>query len=367
MPLRLTVDPELGFRQLVRATREVFFDALANADVPVDELSTQLRRTGDIWRTMLFRHLFNYVPGSGSQELRIGGRAARALIVENGFSKFDLELFVLSAADGITIRAVYGTELFQRADVTALLDRYEAALLALAADSEQPAGRLVLCGDRDREVIEAANATAAPAPASVLESVLATAASRPDAIALADGDRLVSYRQLCNAAAAVQRQLAASGVGPCGFMIAESVRVGCRCATSAHTSGDHGRQRAPSRQQRSGIGDLDRAAAAHQQADQQGRRAERDRPVEDAAGAVGNGVHIGGADGVGHAVQGAGVGGRSTRSPAGPGSAPAPSTATSPPRRRCSTRCSSTASAGSPSTPGRWPASPTPGRRSSTA
>src|SRR5262249_7092534 len=142
--------------------REMFLTAMLHTDVPVDELSADLSGHGTrgTWRNLLFRHLFNYLPDFGLDEFTIGGLPAHPLVVENGYSKFDLELFVLSAAEGIRIRAVYGTDFFARDDVAALLARYEALLLSLDADPGRPVGEVPVWSEQDHTVIDTANRTA---------------------------------------------------------------------------------------------------------------------------------------------------------------------------------------------------------------
>ncbi|HSR26766.1 MAG TPA: condensation domain-containing protein, partial [Candidatus Eisenbacteria bacterium] len=226
LPLRVRVDPGRTARELVRATREVFFESLAHADVPVDDLSAELPRGGHSWRHLLFRHLFNYLPGLGVEEFTIDGRPARTLLVENGYSKFDLELFVLSTSDRIRLRAVYGTEFLARDDVTNLLDRYEALLRILPDVLDRPVGELPMYSDRDRRIIEAANATAAGVqPATVPEAIHRHVTATPEAVALVDGERMVTYARLWGGATEVARRLGAAGVAP-GDMVAVAARRG---------------------------------------------------------------------------------------------------------------------------------------------
>jgi acyl carrier protein len=156
VPLRLRVDLSESFRQLVRRTRDLFLAAMAHANVSVDDLSAELPRVGSSWQTTLYRHMFNYLPGAGSAELVIDGMAARTMAAENGFSKFDLELFAMPSTAEIWFR--YCTEILARADVEALLGRYEALLIAVGAEPDRPLAEFAGWSEHDREVIDAANA-----------------------------------------------------------------------------------------------------------------------------------------------------------------------------------------------------------------
>ncbi|GAA2157708.1 hypothetical protein GCM10009760_60070 [Kitasatospora kazusensis] len=214
LPLRVAVDPAEGFRGLVRRARDTYFDALTHADVPVDSISDLVPRAGSSWRNRLCRHLFNYFPQLGlTTGLEVNGLRASPLVVENGYSKFDLEFFLASSDTGIQIIARYGTDKLEEADVEALLLRYDALLVSCGADSNLPIGRIAVWSEQDRAVIEAANDTAmrfepADVPAAVHAHVLAT----PDAVAMEHGDRTVSYRELWDAALDNRDALAEAGV-----------------------------------------------------------------------------------------------------------------------------------------------------------
>lgn len=216
LPLRVQVDQSESFRSLVRTTRDTFFDALVHSQVPVDSISGLVPRANSSWRGTLFRHLFNYVPNFGMPDFDIAGLRARPLVARNGFSKFDLEFFVMSSAGGLRLIAVHDATVLARDDVSALLHRYEALLLSFTESgsaTEVPTGELKVWGERDHEVVAAANATSAPLdPASVLEAVHGHASTAPRRVAVQHGPRAVTYRQVWDAAEATCELLRESGV-----------------------------------------------------------------------------------------------------------------------------------------------------------
>ncbi|MFF5256849.1 amino acid adenylation domain-containing protein [Streptomyces leeuwenhoekii] len=212
LPLRVKVDFDAGFRALVAEAREVFFGAITHADVPVDVLVPEVRKEGASWRNSVFRHLFNYVPDSGTPAFETGGLAARRLLVENGFSKFDLEFFFLSSTDAVKVRALYYTEVLAESDARCLLERFDALLVALGQDPARPVGEIPVRSSRDIAVVSAANDTARPVtPATLLAAVAERVSATPGAIAVEDGDRVVTYRALWRAALANRDALRAAG------------------------------------------------------------------------------------------------------------------------------------------------------------
>ncbi|WP_328454215.1 non-ribosomal peptide synthetase [Amycolatopsis sp. NBC_00438] len=214
LPIRLALDPGEGFRALARRARDTYFGALLHADVPVDCYPELVPRVDSTWRNRLCRHLFNYFPqlalGSGAT---VAGRPARMLVVENGYSKFDLEFGFASSADELRVIARHATGKLDRADVEALLLRYDALLVACGADPDRPIGDIPVWSEQDHAVIDAANDTARThEPESVVAAVYGHVLRAPDAVAVEQGVRTTTYRQVWDTAVATRELLLGAGV-----------------------------------------------------------------------------------------------------------------------------------------------------------
>ncbi|MFC7532064.1 amino acid adenylation domain-containing protein [Actinoplanes sp. GCM10030250] len=217
LPMRVEVDPAQSFRALVRRTRDMFFASLTHAGVPVDSISGLVPRVNSSWRSTLFHHLFNYVPQLGLPGFTLGGLDAEPIVVENGFSKFDLEFFVMASAEQLRVLAVHSTAMFSTGEVTTLLHRYEALLRTLADGTgdvaDRPVRELPVWSEHDREVIGAANRTGAPVdPGSVLAAVAGHARTAPGSVAVEAGDRTATYGQIWDAAVRTRDCLTEAGV-----------------------------------------------------------------------------------------------------------------------------------------------------------
>ncbi|ARZ67360.1 non-ribosomal peptide synthetase [Streptomyces albireticuli] len=233
VPLRLRVDPEQGFAELVRKARSVFINSISHADVPVDSLLLEVDRADSAgWRNTLFQHVFNYVPGVGVEEFTLDGMPARFQPVENGFSKFDLEFFVLPSDDGIRLRTAYHKGAFAQDEIEALIRRYEALLIAVGADVERPVGELSAWSPADHEIIGAAHGAAPAGPVvSVPEAVAERVRSTPEAVAVVDGGRELTYGQLWAAAERNRERLVAAGLGR-GDVVAVAASRGAELAAA---------------------------------------------------------------------------------------------------------------------------------------
>jgi len=233
LTLRTRVDWGLSFREYARLTRRTFMEAMAHADYPVDDMMELVSRDG--WRNNLFRHTFNYIPADIGGEFVLDGMRAEQVIVENGYSKFDLEFFVTSTPEAIKIRTAFCVDVLDRADVELLLARFDEMLVTLAEQPDRPLGEAPVWCYEDRAAIEMANATERTVtPATVLEMIAGRVSSAPaeDTVAVLDGDRRIGIRRLWAAAEATRDQLVAAGVGA-GDVVALLARRGPELAAAA--------------------------------------------------------------------------------------------------------------------------------------
>lgn len=214
VPLRLRVDQQERVRDLVLRSNEKLLTAKAHADVPVDAHAELMPRSRSGRRTTPFRYAFQQRAGNDPAAFRIGGLVARPFLPGSGHSKFDLDFSAAVTDDSIEVRVRYRTELFEPSVAELLLARYEVVLSSFADDVDGRVGDVRMWSARDREVIGAANDTARPVePASVLRAVQDRVREAPDAVAVVDGEQLVSYRRLWNAAHAMSELIRGTGLG----------------------------------------------------------------------------------------------------------------------------------------------------------
>ncbi|MEV0901823.1 condensation domain-containing protein [Actinoplanes sp. NPDC049802] len=201
VPLRVRTDPGAGFPAVVREARSTFLEAISHADVPLEHVSPAVLADAPAsWRSWFFRHLFNYMPGTVESGAVLAGMPVRPVLVENGYSRFDLEFFIMPGPDATTVRAAFCVDAFHAGDVVRLLERYDALLLEIGATVDRPVAALprLGAGDRFRPTVQEA-----PAP-DVLAAVYATVAADPERVAIADDGRSVTYRRLWSAALATR-------------------------------------------------------------------------------------------------------------------------------------------------------------------
>ncbi|GIJ56364.1 non-ribosomal peptide synthetase [Virgisporangium aurantiacum] len=221
LPLRVRVDPDAGFADLVRLVGDTFLAGVEHADATVERVLTERGHgTGD-WRVPLFRHMFNYRPWS-DEGIRICGEVPD--YIEDLFdrSRIDLQVVAVPEPDRFTLRCWHSTEVQGEADVAAFVARMQALLVRAAADPSRPVADLPLASADDAAVLARVNATdrAWRSPATVVERVFAVDPART---AVDDSDRLTTYGGLTARAAAVRDLLRAHGVSP-GDVVALGLR-----------------------------------------------------------------------------------------------------------------------------------------------
>ncbi|WP_199489236.1 non-ribosomal peptide synthetase [Micromonospora craniellae] len=139
-----------------------------------------------------------------------------------GAARNALHVQVVDAPTGLTVSLQHSPAAIDTAVVRRIGGHLRTMLAAVVADPDQPVAELpLLPADEFDEVTRAWNDTARayPADATVPALFTARAAVDPDAAAVVDGDRTLSYAQLDTAAARLSALLCRRGVGP-GSLVA---------------------------------------------------------------------------------------------------------------------------------------------------
>ena len=137
--------------------------------------------------------------------------------VDAGVAQFDLSINMRETPRGLIGGLNYRTDLFSRARAVAMASRLERLLQAVAADPAQSIASIDLLSDAERtELLAFGTDTDATveAPSTLPAWVGAQMARTPDAIAVVEGDRHVSYAALGAQAQQLAWWLQAQGVGP---------------------------------------------------------------------------------------------------------------------------------------------------------
>jgi amino acid adenylation domain-containing protein len=216
LALRVRIDPEESFSALLKQAREVTIGAYAHQDLPFERLVADLAPERGLDHAPLFQvKIVLHYAGGGYSEL------AQTEVAEYGDDvetvKLDMNLMLVEV-NGI-LRAVlhYSTELFAPPTARRMLSQWKALVEAAVASPNIPVSELQILAEAERrQILEGhARGAAHDIPPVCAHVLIEQAAGRfPDAIAVCDGRRQISYRELDSRANQLAHFLRGLGIGP---------------------------------------------------------------------------------------------------------------------------------------------------------
>lgn len=217
LPLRLDLGGRPSLRTLVGRARTACLDGYAGQDVPFEQIVERLQPDREpAARVPLVRHML-VLHNSPRPRLDLPGLEIEVLPLDTGTAKFEIQIELTPTEDGgLGGWLEYATDLFDEATATRLTE----GLLSLLDDGltrpDAPADELRILSGTDRRTILprwSGAQTVAPAGSGLLHQLFETAADRtPQAVALVDGERTLTYAELDERANRLAHGLMARGV-----------------------------------------------------------------------------------------------------------------------------------------------------------
>ena len=135
LALRVNVQFELRFRELLRKVREVTIGAYANQDVPFEKLVEELQPERELNRNPFFQVML-VLQNIPRTELTVRGLTIERQEFTAGATRFDLEFFLREEEGRLRGMVIYSTDLFEQRTIEDLLERYELLLKAVVENPE---------------------------------------------------------------------------------------------------------------------------------------------------------------------------------------------------------------------------------------
>lgn len=202
LPLRISFDRQHNFIQLLRLTKERFYEAMQISRYPFDRLVEELGFTRDPSRSPLFDVwvVFHEKGVTGQlEELQLPGATGKRDRRPGGAtSKFDLSFSFEAGDDGVVFELEYNTDLFDAVFIENLQRHFEALLIQAQTESSRPVGALSLPAYERQKLVFDRNDTVAafPAEQTLISLFEKQAEQRGSAVALYYGESSVSWRNL---------------------------------------------------------------------------------------------------------------------------------------------------------------------------
>ncbi|WP_441287561.1 amino acid adenylation domain-containing protein [Sorangium sp. KYC3313] len=214
--LRVRVDDDPTFVELVRRVRQATLEAQEHQDVPFEQVVDALQVKRDLGRTPLFQAAFAF-QGAPERPRRLGDLDASPFEVDTATAKFDLLLALEEDDKAVSGGIEFSVDLFDRATIERWRGHLEALLAASAAQPELRVGDLPLLGRDERDLVLHAfsgGRSAQPAPEAACAHRLVEAQAReaPGRAALLFEGATVSYGELDRRANQLAHHLRARGV-----------------------------------------------------------------------------------------------------------------------------------------------------------
>jgi amino acid adenylation domain-containing protein len=216
LALRVDLSGEPSFLELLRRTKETALAAYDHQDLPFDRLVEELRPARDLSRQPVFQVMLAML-NVPQEALRLPGLTVRQVAGEAAAAQFDLSLHLFETPSGLQGHFDYATDLFDAGTIERLASHLTSLLEGIVLDSQRCLSELPLLSEVERHrLLVEWNATDAEYPQQMCihELFEAQVERTPDAAAVVQEDRELSYGELNAKANRLAHHLRALGVGP---------------------------------------------------------------------------------------------------------------------------------------------------------
>jgi len=205
------------FSELLRRVRSMALDAYAHQDLPFERLVDELHTDRDINRNPVFQVLFA-LQNAPQEELRLPGLRINSMPVDTGTAKFDLYLSHDMRNGQLHGAFEYRTDLFCEATIARMADHYTRILERVVENPLQRILELPLLSAYETQQVTVEfnlNRTDYPRDTTIHRLFESIARKSPEAIAVIDYERRISYEELNARANRLARQIDAIGATVC--------------------------------------------------------------------------------------------------------------------------------------------------------
>src|SRR5581483_8821580 len=215
--LRCSVQEEQSVRELLKAVRTVSLEAYSHQEVPFEQVVEALAPQRDLSHMPLFQVMVASQP-TIPDHLQWGELTVRLEETVLDAVKFDLAVLVQEGAQQIEVVFEYATDLFEASTISRMFRHWQQVLETLVQHPERKVGTIsLLTPDEYRVQVEQWNTPTPrlPSHGACLHQLFEQQVQRtPDAVALVQQERLLSYQQLNEHANQLAHTLRRLGVGP---------------------------------------------------------------------------------------------------------------------------------------------------------
>nr|WP_232106364.1 non-ribosomal peptide synthetase [Pseudomonas mendocina] len=205
------------FSELLQQVKRMALEAQAHQDLPFEQLVEALQPGRSLSHSPLFQVMYNHQNESRNESRSLPGLSMENLTWAGRSAQFDLALDTFECGEAIAASLTYATDLFERSTVERLAGHWRNLLGEIVRQPERCIADLpMLDGHEFQRIVHDWNRNQAgyPADRCIHQLIEAQVAATPDAIALIDGEKELTYLELNQRANRLAHKLRESGVGP---------------------------------------------------------------------------------------------------------------------------------------------------------
>lgn len=219
--LRSSLDGDPSFSELSERVGVVVNDAVANQDIPFELLMERLQRDHSQTPPKLQVLFAQQFPAEG--EIEMAGLQCSVDRPSRLTSRCDLTIFTTDRGSAIDVEVEYDTDLFEAKTIRRFLAHYRVLLETAVSHPEAQVSQIPMLASDELGLLGQFNQTVRPYPSEPVHFLFERqAAATPDAVAIVDGERRLTYAQLNAAANRVANYLRLQDVHP-GDLVAVSL------------------------------------------------------------------------------------------------------------------------------------------------
>jgi len=213
LPLRLKLDGDPSFEDLLGRVRQLALDAYAHQDLPFEKLVEDLQPERNLSHTPIFQTVFA-LQNAPLPPLELAGLTIRPWETEGMTAKFDLQLTLQEEGEQLTGQFEYSSDLFERGTIRCMLRYLTTLLEGVLADPTRPISEIPILTEAERQLLLAPPQAEYPRDIPVHVQFEVQAERVPEAIALVLGEERLTYAELNQRANRLAHLLKSHGVGP---------------------------------------------------------------------------------------------------------------------------------------------------------
>ena len=216
LALRTDLSDRPIFADFLARVRDNLLEAYAHQDLPFEKLVEEIQPVRDLSRSPIFQAMFVF-QNNPREELELPGLSFQPMGGAGDAAKFDLTLTMAERENRITGLLNYNTDLFNETTMVRFADHFLKVVEACVANPGQAVDEIPLLSESERDqLLFSWNQTQVDGNEGrfVHQLIEEIAADRPDALAVAYQEQLLTYDLLNDRANRLAACLASHGVGP---------------------------------------------------------------------------------------------------------------------------------------------------------